>query len=90
MTVTIKGIEGEHQDIVCGDHDMVLIAARGAGGVEMLIPHIGGLDFGQSALMAAAAMIARDKSFAEMMVEWGKAHSIYERSIAGEYDDREK
>ena len=90
MTVTVKSINDKLPDIICGPNDMILVAQRNTGGVEILLPEPDNMDLGQCALMAAANMIARDQSFAEMMVEWGKANNIYERSIAGEYDDREK
>ena len=84
----IKPIKGCEETLEPGEHDLVLIATRNAGGIEIFAPDHDDMDLGQLALLSAAAMIATDKSMADMFVAWGKSHDIYRRSMAGEYDKR--
>ena len=89
MKITHSSINNlELPDIEAGEHDLVILAKRGAGGIEVFAPEKADLDIGQQALLAASLMIARDIEFVRMFIDWGEANNIYDRSMAGEFDDR--
>lgn len=87
--IKIKSIAGKHADITPDEDDVLMIVSREKKGIEVYAPdHPDNLDLGQAAMIACAAMIARDRSMAEIMVEWGKANDVFNRTQEGEFDLR--